>query len=240
MPRRLALAVAMLMTFSIAPPLYAANDDDSLDDIQEKLGNEWMLVKNDQRRNIKTYAKLEDGKRFRSFKVDAVLDSSMDAGVRVMLDAENYTKWYWEVLEGKMLKTVSPTEYYIYLKHRAPFGLPNRDVILHAMIEPQKKGKNFIKMVVKAEPNYIPEKPPLVRMLAEDMILTYTPLANNKVHVEAEGYVDPGGRVPAWANNYIQRQAPYSILLGLLRMMSNDEYKHSRAPLPFPVNNYPE
>jgi hypothetical protein len=65
MPRRFAFVLAMLMTLSIAPPLYAANDDDSLDEIQEKLGNEWMLVKNDQRRNIKTYAKLEDGKRFR-------------------------------------------------------------------------------------------------------------------------------------------------------------------------------
>ena len=57
MPRRFAFALAMLMTLSI-PTLYAATDDDSLDDIQGKLGNEWMLVKNDQRRNIKTYAKL--------------------------------------------------------------------------------------------------------------------------------------------------------------------------------------
>jgi hypothetical protein len=240
MPRHIAFVLAALMTFSIAPPLYAATDDDGLDELQEKLGNEWVLVKNDQRRNIKTYAKQEDGKRFRSFKVDATLDSTIEAGVRVMLDAENYTKWYWEVLEGSMLKRVSPTEYYIYLKHRAPYGLPNRDVILHAVVEPQTKDKNFIKLTVRASPNFIPEKPPLIRMLAEDMTIIYTPLPNNKVHIEAEGYVDPGGRVPTWANNYIQRNAPYSILLGLLRMMTYDEYRHSKAPLPFPINNSPE
>lgn len=239
MSRSFAFVLALLMTFSVAPSVYAAKDDDSLGDFQEKLGNEWVLVKHDKRREIKTFAKQEDGKRFRSFKVDAILDSTMEAGVRVMLDAENYTKWYWEVLEGSMLKRVSPTEYYIYLKHRAPIGLPNRDVILHAIVEPQTKDKNYIKMIVRAAPNYIPEKPPLIRMLAEDMTVIYTPLANNKVHIEAEGYVDPGGRVPTWANNYIQRNAPYSILLGLLRMMSNDEYRHSKTPLPFPISNTP-
>ncbi len=239
MSRPFAFALALLMTFSFMPTVYAANDDDSLDEFQEKLGNEWVLVKHDKRRDIKTFAKQEDGKRFRSFKVDAILNSTMEAGVRVMLDAENYTKWYWEVLEGKMLKRVSPTEYYIYLKHRAPIGLPNRDVILHGIVEPQTKDKNFIKLTVRAIPNYIPEKPPLIRMLAEDMTVIYTPMPNNKVHIEAEGYVDPSGRVPTWANNYIQRTAPYSILLGLLRMMSNDEYRHSKAPLPFPINNNP-
>ncbi len=239
MSRPFAFALALLMTCSFVPSVYAANNDDNLEDFQEKLGNEWVLVKHDKRRDIKTFAKQEDGKRFRSFKVDAILDSTIEAGVRVMLDAENYTKWYWEVLEGSMLKKTSPTEYYIYLKHRAPIGLPNRDVILHAVVEPQTKDKNFIKMTVRAVPNYIPEKPPLIRMLAEDMTIMYTPMPNNKVHIEAEGYVDPGGRVPTWANNYIQRNAPYSILLGLLRMMSYDEYRHSKAPLPFPISNTP-
>jgi hypothetical protein len=131
----LRLILTGLLSFSLvvlAPLSYAAMDD--LDELQEKLGNEWVIVKNDQRRNIKTYAKQEDGKRYRSFKVEAILDSTVEAGARVLLDAENYTKWYWEVFESKMLKQVSATEYYIYLKHRAPVSLPDRDVILHATV----------------------------------------------------------------------------------------------------------
>lgn len=216
---------------------YAALED--LDELQGKLGNEWVLVKNDQRRHIKTWAKQEDGKRYRSFKVEAILDSTVEAGTRVLLDAENYTKWYWEVFEAKMLKKASATEYYIYLKHRAPVSLPDRDVILHAVVTPQKKPSDPVILTVKAAPNFIPEAPPLIRMPAEDMIAIFTPLPNNQVSLVAEGYVDPGGRVPTWANNYIQRTAPYSILVGLLRMMTNDTYRKSKTPLPFKVYNSP-
>ncbi len=232
-----AASLSTVLMLSATPYVYAANDD--LDDLQTKLGNQWVLVKNDQRRNIKTWAKQEDGKRYRSFKVEAILDSSVEAGVRVLLDAENYTKWYWEVFESKMLKQASPTEYYIYLKHRAPVSLPDRDVILHAIVTPQKKLGDPIILTVKSAPNYIPEAPPLIRMPAEDMIAEFTPLPNNQVKLVAEGYVDPGGRVPTWANNYIQRNAPYSILVGLLRMMTNDTYRKAKTPLPFKIYNDP-
>lgn len=237
MSRFLHLIFIALCALSIITPTYAA--DDELDELQGKLGNEWILVKNDQRRHIKTYAKQEDGKRFRSFKVEATIDSTIEAGVRVLLDAENYTKWYWEVEHSRMLKRVSDTEYYIYLKHRAPYGLPDRDVILHAIVEPQTKTKNYITLRVKAAPDFIPKEPLLVRMPAEDMTVTFTPLGNNKVRLEGEGYVDPGGKVPTWANNYIQRNAPYSILIGLVRMMGSDTYRNSKVPMPFPISNNP-
>ncbi|MDO8418373.1 MAG: hypothetical protein Q7S87_19560 [Agitococcus sp.] len=241
MPRYLALKLTALMTLFVAFPSYAANDnDDGLDEIQTKLGTEWVLIKNDQLRQIKTYVKQEDGKRFRSFKVDAVLDSTLETAVRVILDVENYKKWYWEILESHIIRANSPTEYYIYLKHRAPYGVPNRDVAGVLLFEPQSKGKNFITMRVKAIKDLVPEKPPLVRMVAEDMTLIYTPLPNNKLHVQAEGYVDPGGRVPGWANNYIQRSAPYSIMLGILRMTEHEKYRNSKEPLPFPINNSPD
>ena len=75
-------------------------------------------------------------------------------------------------------------------------------------------------------------------MLAEDMTVRFTPLPGNRVKVEAEGYVDPGGLIPAWANNYVQRAAPYSIMVGMQRMLENRDPAANRRPLPFPVLNY--
>jgi hypothetical protein len=112
-------------------------------------------------------------------------------------------------------------------------------VILHATVILQKNPSDTLILNVKAAPDYIEEKPPLIRMPAEDMIVRVTPLPNNRVQLYAEGYVDPGGRVPTWANNYIQRNAPYSILLGLLRMMTSDTYRKAKTPLPFKVYNSP-
>ena len=233
--RLLSALLAICFSFGLSTVTLAAKADDDLSELRDQLGNQWVLLKNDRLRNIKTWIKQEDGKQYRSFRVEATLNGDVDTYTRVMLDAENFSKWYWEVLESKMLKQVSATEYYLYLKHRAPIGQPNRDVILHAVFEPQTAQNRTLVMQIRAVPGYIPEKPKLVRMPAEDMMVKVTPLPGNKVQLEAEGYVDPGGNVPNWAINYIQRSAPYSIMLGLQRMMTNPDYAKEKSKLPFPI-----
>jgi hypothetical protein len=46
-------------------------------------------------------------------------------------------------------------------------------------------------------------------------------MPNNQTHEEVEGYIDPGGDIPAWAINAVQRQAPYYTVIGLQRMVKN-------------------
>ena len=41
-----------------------------------------------------------------------------------------------------------------------------------------------------------------------------------------------------WAGNFVQRSAPYSVILGLQRMVSLDEYRSSKKKLGFPIYNY--
>jgi hypothetical protein len=53
--------------------VHARDDDNELDQLQMKLSNQWTLVKNDRMRQIKTYARLEDGKRYRSFKATVMM-----------------------------------------------------------------------------------------------------------------------------------------------------------------------
>ncbi len=212
--------------------------DDDMDDLRTKLGHEWMLMKNDRLRNIKTYARLEDGKQYRSFKIEAELDTSVEALTRVLLDFDSYTKWYWKTRESRLVKQNSSTEFVVYMVHEAPYGLPDRDAVLHGIVEPQTRNKRYVTLRVNALPDFMSPKPPLVRMPAEDMVVKFSPLANGKIQLEAEGYFDAGGTVPVWAANFVQRTAPYSVILGLQRMADRDEYRKSKKPLPFPVYSY--
>ena len=220
------LMMILLLSFVSAAhvPSAFARDDNELDEITVQLGNKWRIVKNDTRRGIKAYAKLENDKRFRSFKVEAMLNTSIDVLGRVLFDFDNYFKWYWQVKDIKLLKKISETEHYLYIAHNAPPTIPDRDVILHTVIEPYSTQRPYVIFRVKAIPNYIPAKPPLIRMLAEDMLLKMTPIGN-KVKLEAEGYVDPNGNEPVWATNFIQRSAPYSIIKGLQYMTTLDQYQ---------------
>lgn len=210
---------------------YADNDD--LEHLQVKLNNQWQLIKHDKRRDIKTYAKQEDNRRFRSFKVESTLNGSMKDIVRILADFENYKKWYWETKDSKLLQTISPTEHYIYMTHNAPFGLPDRDAVLHIKVLLQSPEKPQLAFLIEAVPDFIAIKKQFVRISAEDMLLILKPLTYNSVQLIAEGYVDPGGNFPNWASNVIQRTAPYSVLLGLQRMLAQKQ--NNKVAIPFPV-----
>ena len=199
--------------------VFAANDD--LDDLRSSniARDEWRLIKQDRAHGIRAYDKRDFGKSLRAFKVDYDVETNFDDIARVYFDFENYKKWFYQVQEARILKKVSATEFYYYIVHRAPPTLPDRDAIIHAIIEPYSVKRGYALLTLKSIPNYMPEKPPLVRMVAEDMTVKWTPMGGGKIRGVVEGYVDPGGVAPSWAINYIQSRAPYLTALGFQRVL---------------------
>lgn len=243
--RKPALRTALpLLLLTLAWPCAALAADEEQDDLRElqtsPIGNEWVPLKNDRRHNIRTWIKQENGKRFRSFKVEATFSGTITDCVRILLDVPRYDKWYWEVLESRLVRKLSPTDYHIYLKHRAPHGVTDRDVPGILRFTPQSAENPTLVVQVRAEPDLMPKEKGFVRMEAEDMVLRLTPVSPFNVHLVAEGYVDPGGRAPGWAINFVQRSAPYSTLLGLKRMLEHHEGGLPRERLPFPIREYGE
>ena len=59
-------------------------------------------------------------------------------------------------------------------------------MILHATVELPNCNQKLCDGEVE-EPNYLPAKPPLVRMIAEDLTFKFTPLENGDIAVESEG-----------------------------------------------------
>ena len=73
-----------------------------------------------------------------------------------------------------------------------------------------------------------------MRVQEQDMTVKFTPIAKDKVRLEAEGFVDPGGIAPTWAMNFVQRNAPYSTMLGLQRRVSMAAHNGTlNEPSPF-------
>jgi hypothetical protein len=221
----------LLLCFSSA---YA---DSELDELRgyKSLGNEWRIQKNDRLHQITTYIKQEDDKKYRSYKIEAELNASMEAIAKVSFDIDGYTKWFWKVREAKMLRKISDTEFIYYMVNEAPPGNPDRDVVLRVEIDPYTKAKGSLNWKITALPDFIPPKPPLVRMMALDQMVKVVPLGDNKIRFISEGYINPGGAAPTWAINYIQKQAPYYVMLGLARMLEKDEYKDASKSVPFKI-----
>ncbi len=196
---------------------------------------EWRLIKNDTRKNIKAWDKRDDDKKYRSFKLDLIIDAPLEAVARAYFDIDYYPRWFWEVQESRILKKVSDTEFYYYVVHRAPVGLPPRDAIIHAQIEPYTAKRGFATFRLTAKPDYMPARAGMVRMNAEDMVIKWTPQPDGTTREEVEGYIDPGGSVPAWAINAVQRQAPYYTVMGLQRVVETERFSKPKDPMPFRV-----
>jgi hypothetical protein len=112
---------ALCLALAVAATSHAAKNDDDDDKTEylpynAKAVKEWSLIKDDQRHQIKTYSKQEDNRRYRSFKVQGILNGSLEAAARCQFDIDNLTNWYMNAIESKLLKRVSDTEYYFYFR----------------------------------------------------------------------------------------------------------------------------
>ena len=194
--------------------------------------NGWLLVRDDAVHNIKAYAKQEDEKKFRTFRVEALMDAPLETVARVQFDVDNIKKWFWSTSDSKLLKKVSDREFYYYQVYRTPL-VPDRDVIIHAVIEPYTVKKGFMGLKIKAVPDYMPPKSGLVRMAAHEIVFKFTPVGEDKTKLEFDGYIDPSGVSPAWAINYYQRKSPYISVIGMQRMLLRPEYRETQEPMPF-------
>ena len=220
-----------LMIASV-PAIALAERD--LDDFRaEAARNEWRLSKSDKLHQIKVYVKNEEGKNIRSFRVEAMLDAPLDVVARVQADVDSYIRWYFAVLEVNLLKKVSDKEFIFYMVHDAPIGMPDRDVVLKATIEPMTAKKPYVVIKMVSLPDFIPSRAPFVRMTAENYVIKFTPQGKDKTLLESEGFIDPGGVSPSWAINYIQGKGPYTNMMGMQRMINLPLYRDAKTPVPY-------
>ena len=85
--------IRLALALPAAGPLHAATDD--LRELRDGgHRHEWVPVRVDEKRDIRTWAKLEDGKRVRSWKIDAWVDAPIEAIARLHTDMALLTAAY--------------------------------------------------------------------------------------------------------------------------------------------------
>jgi len=223
----LALLIGALSSTAVA--------NKALDDLRsEAQSNDgWRLAKHDKRHEVKAYVKSAEGTNIRSFRVEAYFDASIEAVTRVQADVDSYARWYFLVLESKLLRKVSDKEFIFYMVHDAPVGMADRDVVMKATIEPMTAKRPYIVINMVSLPDYMPVQPPYERMVLENYVVKLTPQGKDRTLLESEGFIDPGGVSPAWAVNFIQGKGPYANMLGMRRMLAMPKYQDKKMPMPF-------
>ena len=179
--------------------------------------------------DLYTYLRQDPGKRLKSFRIEADVNATPPALGAIFTDFDHFCDWIYRCGETRVLKRISDTEYLIYIIHRAPYGVSDRDTIIHGKAY-RDPAHHAVVIKTWEEPYVLPEQPHLVRMIHEELEWTFTARPNGVIHIQLLGYADPGGWIPRWIDNMVQLDAPYYSVRGLMHHVNRPEYVDAKLP----------
>ena len=189
----------------------------------------WHLAKDDHIHHIQAYLRQDSGKRLKSFLIEADFSADPSLVAAVFTDFDHYCDWIYRCGETRLLHRISDTEYQVYVIHRAPYGITDRDTIIHGVGFRDEK-RHAVVIRTWEEQHLLPDQPHYIRMINEEMEWIFSSRGPGKVHLELVGYADPGGWIPRWIDNLVQLDAPYYSVRGLLRMFKRPDYAQTVLP----------
>lgn len=175
----------------------------------------WELAKD--KNGIKVYTSVDGLSQFKSIKVEAVMDGTLEKLINLLMNPASNKNWIYGTKESYMLRNGNNNDYLSYTETAVPWPASNRDIPINMqMTRDVKTGK--LHVTAKGLPNAIPVKKGIVRIPFFNS--WWKVQANkNKLIIEYFLEVDPGGSVPAWINNLFVAKGPYETFSKLAILM---------------------
>ena len=172
----------------------------------------WNFIK--EKNGIKIYTRTPENTSFKSFKGETVFHASMEKLGLYIGNVRNFNWWDKNIRDLKVLEAEFGKHAIYYFVYHVPWPLSDRDLCVEVFIsyDTLKDEK-----VVSAKPltGRIPEQKGIVRIRDYWQKWTLTGISKDSVHAVLEGFVDPGGSVPAWLYNMVIVETPLNGMGGI-------------------------
>lgn len=186
----------------------------------------WVLKKKED--GIRVFTRLTPESSFREFKGIAEFKTSLNSIVSLLEDTGACKEWIYKCIkEEKLPNSNSPSECYKYsLSEGFPYS--DRDSIVHIIRnqDPKIKTVTFKRTGI---PDFIPEKPDIVRVPKVRGSWRLIPKGNGVVQVIFQTLSDPRGNIPPYLANLMVTEVPFETLLGMKRMISKPKYRDAKG-----------
>lgn len=162
---------------------------------------------------IKVFTCDESDSKFKSLRVETSFSgTSLDQLKAFLLDAKNYVKWQYNMIESKMLDSLNEHEIVVRSVVHAPWPVTNREMITHVNVSPTDHPD--IQIIVKSIPSEYPLEKGLVRVPFSEAKWNVKKVGDELV-IQYSLSLDPGGSVPAWLVNIAMTEGPYTTFKNL-------------------------
>ncbi len=176
---------------------------------------------------IKTYSRQVPGTKINALKMESDFDATASQLVAVILDISACTDWLYSTKSCAVVKTVSPSELYYYSEIGFPWPTANRDFVSHIKVI-QDPATKIITINAENVSLFVPEKKDIVRIKESVGKWTIRTIAKNRIHVEYELQVDPGGSLPSWLVNMLSVKGPYESFKTLRAQVKKPAYANAK------------
>lgn len=205
--------------------------------------NAWNLVKDAD--GIKIYNRKVDGSDIDEFKAESIINAPVEVLFEVMKDIPSGPQWMANCIESRLVKTIIEFAYsddgfygrnLIYNAIAAPFPVSNRDMVVESTVKGSYKLKSITIKYKAVNDNAVPLREGYVRIneLAGSWFLQS--IDENHTQVIYQVKQNPGGSLPVYVINKVNKDIPFKTISGLKKMVMKEEYIESAKKLKFGYN----
>lgn len=187
---------------------------------------DWTLDREEA--DISVFIKDNKTSDYIDFHAQAEVQSGAGSVLALLKDPGQCQQWLHLCVSGKVLKTVSDNEFYIYQVFDFPFPFANRDLISHVTIAVD--GMDVIEVNATAAPDFCllnaidscrsADANDFVRMTDFTATLLITPITEGQSRITWEQVTDPGDGMTAWIANREIKEIPFNSLKNMKQVLS--------------------
>lgn len=185
----------------------------------------WKLKKEDQ--GIQVFLRNNKNTAVMSFKGAMTVKSNITAILSVIGDVSSHPRWLYSCRSSQALKSNDQERLLNYIVLDLPWPVLDRDTVMVSS-RSQNKITKRVEIKMHAEPKLVLKVPGKVRIETLYGRWLLTPIGNDKVNINYEMTVDPGGNIPIWLINSMIADLPFYTLKNLREVIKEDKYKNAK------------
>jgi hypothetical protein len=156
--------------------------------------------------------------KYKSVRSIFQVNSTMSQLAAMVMDIERLGDWQYKTASARVLKKMGEHELIYYTESSSPIGVNNRDFIIWLAIH-QDPATRVMKIDAISLPDYLPERPKIVRVPFSKAQWIVRPLSHTRLQVEYNIEIDLGGDIPPWLVNLVAYQAPYETFRDMKKLI---------------------
>lgn len=131
---------------------------------------------------VKVFTRSVPGTPIKEIKAELELDCSINTAVACLTDISAYPQWIYQMIEARVIKQISTTEFEVYQRVKTPWPLDDRDVCGHYQFK-QDPNTHDISLITHAVPKVLPTVAGVVRVQKTEPLGRSNPSPKTRISV---------------------------------------------------------